>query len=97
MAYKKDNIIKYHDYEALPIDLSISSGIRYLADNGAMFRGDYNAFMNVFLEYGDPLNEATTKPYDFFSLEAMFGIVGEQPLINAIHIFRDDFGGITCF
>ena len=77
---------KYHDYEALPIDLSISSGIRYLADNGAMFRGDYNAFMNVFLEYGDPLNESTTKPYDFFSLEAMFGIVGEQPLINAIHI-----------
>ena len=77
---------KYHDYETLPIDLSISSGIRYLADNGAMFRGDYNAFLNIFLEYGDPLNELTTKPYDFFSLEAMFGLVGEQPLINAIHI-----------
>ena len=62
----KNQYYKYHDYEALPIDFSISLGARYLADNGAMFRGDHNMFLNFFLEYGDPLNEETSKPYDFF-------------------------------
>ena len=33
----RNEYYKYHDYEALPIDFSISLGGRYLADNGAMF------------------------------------------------------------
>ena len=82
----KNQYYKYHDYEALPIDFSISLGARYLADNGAMFRGDHNMFLNFFLEYGDPLNEETSKPYDFFSLETTIGVVGEQSSINAIHM-----------
>lgn len=82
----RNEYYKYHDYEALPIDFSISLGGRYLADNGAMFRGDYNSFLNVFLEYGDPLNRATSKPYDFFSMELSLGLVGNQPFVNGIHI-----------
>ncbi|WP_024999150.1 DUF3943 domain-containing protein [Prevotella falsenii] len=82
----KNEYYKYHDYETLPIDLSISLGGRYLADNGAMFRGDYNSFFNIFLEYGDPLNRATGKPYDFFSMELSLGLGGNQPFVNGIHI-----------
>lgn len=44
----------------------MSFGDRYLADNGALFRGEHNPYINIFMEYGDPFNEEKNKPYDFF-------------------------------
>lgn len=79
----KDN--RYHDYERLPINLSVSAGTRYLADNGALFRGEYNPYVNLMLNYGNSFSEEN-KPYDFFSLETTFGLSANQPIVNAIHL-----------
>lgn len=77
----------YHDNDRLPIDFSITTGIRYLADNGALFRGEYNPFINMYLCYGSPVDgERHAKPYDFFDMDVTFGLSSNQPLVNALNI-----------
>ncbi|MBQ9637566.1 MAG: DUF3943 domain-containing protein [Prevotella sp.] len=77
----------YHDYSQLPVDVSISVGDRYLADDGALFRGEHNPYVNLYVEYGDPLNgDEQNHPYDFFDAEATFGLSSNQPLINSLHL-----------
>lgn len=76
----------YHDYNALPIDFSISTGVRYLADDGRLFQGEWNPYVNLYLEYGDPFNSEMRRPYDFFDFEATFGFSSNQPIINRLHI-----------
>ena len=78
---------RYHNYERNPIDFSMSFGDRYLADNGAAFRGEHNPYLNFYLEYGDPINEgANNAPYDFFDAEITFGLSTNQPIINRLHL-----------
>jgi len=77
----------YHDYGAFPIDFSISVGDRYLADNGTIFRGEHNPYLNLYLDYGDPVNEGGhNQPYDYFNADVTFGLSGNQPLINRLHL-----------
>ena len=78
---------RYHDYDRNPVDFSISMGDRYLADNGALFRGEHNPYVNLYLEYGDPVNAGDNNtPYDFFDVEATFGLSTNQPVINQLHL-----------
>ncbi len=78
---------RYHDAQRYPIDFSISAGSRYLADDGAFFKGEHNPYINLYLEYGKPLNEdANRHPYDFFSLDVTFGLSSNQPLVNRLHL-----------
>ena len=78
---------RYHDHRRIPLDFSISVGDRYLADNGALFRGEHNPYINLFLEYGDAVNEdGNNSPYDFFDAEVTFGLSKNQPIINRLHI-----------
>lgn len=77
----------YHDYERNPIDLSVSIGDHYLADNGALFRGEHNAYATFYMEYGDPINKGDyNHPFDFFDAEATFVFSGNQPFINQVHL-----------
>lgn len=77
---------KYYDAAKTPLDFSVSAGVRYLSDDGALFRGEWNPYVNLFLEYGDPFHSDGTKPYDFFTLEATVGLSKNQPLVNRLHI-----------
>ena len=88
----KEKEYLYYDRDKLPIDFSISTGIRYLSDDGALFRGEFNPYLNIYLEYGDPLSEDNNNPYDFFSLEATFGMSANQPLINRLHLLGRIWG-----
>ena len=77
----------YHDREQFPIDFSLSVGDRYLADDGALFRGEHNPYVNLYLDYGDPVNEGGhNKPYDYFNAEVTFGLSANQPIINRLHL-----------
>lgn len=77
----------YHDRKEIPLDFSISLGNRYLANEGAFFRGENNPYINFYLDYGNVLNEHNlNKPYDFFSLETTFGLSKNQPLINNLQL-----------
>ena len=70
-----------------PLDFSLSVGDRYLADDGALFRGEHNPYVNLYMEYGEPLNqEGANRPYDFFDAELTFGLSGTQPLVNSLNL-----------
>ncbi len=77
---------KYHDYNSIPVRLGITVGDRYLADNNSFSRGEHSPFVNLLLQYGDPYNEETTKPYDYFTADLTFNFSGNQPLISGVHL-----------
>lgn len=77
---------KYHDYQRSPVSFFTSAGYRYLADNNTLFRGEGNPYVRFNLVYGDPFDGETTKPYDYFTLDATFGLSSNQPLITGLHL-----------
>ena len=77
---------KYHDYRRSPVSFFASAGYRYLADNNTLFRGEGNPYVRFNLVYGDPFDGETTKPYDYFTLDATFGLSSNQPLITGLHL-----------
>lgn len=86
-AWRVDpNAEPYHDNRRFPVDFSITAGARYLADDGSMFRGEWNPYIGINLEYGDPFNRRENKPYDYFSADVKLGLSANQPLINALHL-----------
>ncbi|MGN1376225.1 MAG: DUF3943 domain-containing protein, partial [Prevotella sp.] len=77
---------KYHDYNRIPVTFSISAGNRYLADEGAMFKGEHNPYLDLLLLYGDAFDNDGSKPYDYFTANITFGFSSNQPLINGAHL-----------
>lgn len=78
---------RYHDYNQLPVDVSFSLGWRYLADDGALFRGVHAPYLNMTLTYGTPVDgERHTMPYDFFDVEMNSAFGGGQPFVNSLQI-----------
>lgn len=78
---------RYHDFSKIPIDASVSLGWRYLADDGALFRGVHAPYVNLTLTYGTSVDGDPHKtPYDFFDVETNMSLGGGQPLINQLLI-----------
>ena len=78
---------RYHDYSKIPVDVAFSTGWRYLADDGALFRGVHAPYLNMVLTYGTPVDgERHTTPYDFFDVDATISMGGGQPLVNNLQI-----------
>ena len=78
---------RYHDYNRNPVEIAISAGNRYLADDGSFFKGEHNPYIDFAMQYGDPVNEDEhNAPYDFFETELIFGLSKNQPVLNQIHL-----------
>jgi hypothetical protein len=83
----KSRNYRYHDYNKTPVDISISVGWRYLADDGALFRGVHAPYVNMALTYGTSVDgEHHKTPYDFFDLDVNAAFGGGQPLVNTLNI-----------
>lgn len=76
----------YHDFNRLPVDFSLSAGNRYLADEGALFRGEGQPYFRFRMEYGDVLDTEDNKPYDYFTADMSVGFTGNQPIVNGVHL-----------
>ena len=76
----------YHDYKRTPVEFAVTLGDRYLADEGALFRGEQNPYIELNLAYGDPFDASTNKPYDYFTANLTFGMSANQPLISSVHL-----------
>ncbi len=78
---------RYHDYNEIPIDGSVTVGWRYLADDGALFRGIHAPYVNLTLTYGTSVDgDKHNTPYDFFDVQANAAFGGGQPLVNTLNI-----------
>lgn len=82
----KHSHYKYHDYDRIPVSFTLSAGTRYLAADNHFFKGEYNPYLDFRLQYGDAFNLEETKPYDYFTARASFGLSKNQPLINQINL-----------
>jgi hypothetical protein len=83
----RSNHYRYHDYNRNPVEISISAGDRYVADNGELFKGEHNPYINFSMRYGDPINEGDhNAPYDFFETELVVGLSTNQPILNQVHL-----------
>lgn len=83
----KSSHYRYHDFRQIPLDASVSIGWRYLADDGALFRGVHAPFVNLTLTYGTSVDgESHKTPYDFFDIETSIAFGGGQPLVNTLSI-----------
>jgi hypothetical protein len=83
----RSNHYRYHNYDENPVDVSVSLGWRYLADDGALFRGVHAPYINLTLMYGTPVDgDKHTTPYDFFDIESNMAFGGGQPFINTLNI-----------
>ena len=83
----KSKNYRYHDFNKLPVDMSFSFGWRYLADDGALFRGVHAPYVNMTLTYGTSVDgEHHKTPYDFFDIEMNAAFGGGQPPINTLNI-----------
>ena len=83
----KSRNYRYHDFNEIPVDVSFSVGWRYLADDGALFRGVHSPYLNFTLCYGVPCDgDGHKTPYDFFDLDATFSVGGGQKMVNNISI-----------
>ena len=78
---------RYHDFSKIPVNVSLSVGWRYLADDGALFRGVHAPYINMTLTYGTSADgEHHTTPYDFFDVELNSAFGGGQPFVNTLNI-----------
>ena len=78
---------RYHDFNEIPIDGSVTVGWRYLADDGALFRGIHAPYVNLTLTYGTSVDgDKHNTPYDFFDVQANAAFGGGQPLVNTLNI-----------
>ena len=83
----KSSHYRYHDFHKIPLETSLSIGWRYLADDGALFRGLHAPYVNLTLMYGTPVDgEKHTSPFDFFDLEVNAAFGGGQPIVNTLNI-----------
>ncbi|MDD7317744.1 MAG: DUF3943 domain-containing protein [Prevotella sp.] len=82
---RRENFL-YHDFTQVPVELTLTLGNRYLADDGGLFRGEHQPFLSVNLIYGDPFNEQTAAPYDYFTANLSLGFSGNQPAIHGLHL-----------
>ena len=83
----KSDHYRYHDFHKTPLDASVSLGWRYLADDGALFRGVHAPYINLTLTYGTSVDgEHHKTPYDFFDIETNIAFGGGQPVVNTLNI-----------
>lgn len=76
----------YHDFNAIPVSFGMALGERYLADDGAMYRGEHHPYITFSLAYGDAFKEENTQPYDYFTLNATIALASTQPIVNSLHL-----------
>ena len=83
----RHNHYRYHDYNRNPVEIAISAGDRYLADDARLFKGEHNPYIDFAMQYGDPINEDEhNAPYDYFETELVAGLSGNQPILNQVHL-----------
>lgn len=88
----RHSFYKYHDYNRIPVNFYITVGDRYLADEGGMFRGEHNPYIDLMLGYGDAFDNEESKPYDYFTANVTFGLSANQPLISSVHLLGKLWG-----
>jgi len=77
---------KYHDFDKLPVKFSATIGDRYMVDDNSIFRESNSPYIEFDVIYGDPLQETTSQPFDYFKFNSVFNLDGSQPVVGSINL-----------
>jgi hypothetical protein len=79
---------RYNPYgkkNEFPIRMAANFGLRYIAENNHLFKGRTLVILDFSLEYNDPLEDRTYKPFDHFKIHALLNLSAGQPLIGVFN------------
>jgi len=91
----RQNRYKYNDPGDLPIKFGITTGDRYMVDDNSFFRESNTPYLEFDIVYGDPLSNTTNQPFDYFKLNSVFNLGGNQPMVGSINLTAKILG--HCF
>ena len=80
----RNEYYKYHDFDSIPVSLSLTAGQRYLCDHSNFTKGEGNPFVSIGVDYGKIFELEKNKPYEYFIGELSFGLSKNQPLISHV-------------
>lgn len=80
----RNEYYKYHDFDSIPVSLSLTAGQRYLCDHSNFTKGEGNPFVSIGVDYGKIFELEKNKPYEYFTGELSFGLSKNQPLISHV-------------
>lgn len=92
MWRKRATHYKYHNYDRIPVQFYIGVGDRYLADDNYLFRGEQSPYIKLQMRYGDLFSKTDRAPYDFFTLNALVNLAGNQPIISELNLLAKLWG-----
>jgi hypothetical protein len=78
-------------YEIEDVYSSMSVGPALFYKPGQIYNANGNVSFRLDLYYGNPYEEKTRKPFDFFNVKTIFNI-GTQPLVNQVSVIGYLFG-----
>ena len=76
----------YHDYNSIPVGLSLSTGWRHLDLSGQTKSAMNSAFFDVSIRYGNATDCRQNKPYDHFLANLQIVVGGHQNMLHRAHI-----------
>lgn len=85
MFRRRSHGARYHDFQRIPVNLDITTGVRYLGDHGSFFRGATGQYIETHFRYGDAMSDEN-KPYDFFDANMTMNLWSNQPLVSDLHL-----------
>ena len=76
----------YHDYELIPIKVSVSMGGRMLIENKDFKTKQVDPYLHVGLHYGEAIEAEQNAPFDFFMADFTVTPSNNQKFINSIQM-----------
>lgn len=75
---------KGRSYSNVPVNLILSMGPRFLADEEKSRKGSSSLHFDLALNYGNPFNDENYTPYEWFRFKLGMDVIN-QPLINQVN------------
>ncbi len=82
----RNKYYKYHDFDSIPVILSLTAGSRYLCDHSNFTKGEQNPFFSIGVNYGSVFELEENKPYNYFAAEVTAGLSKNQPTISHVRM-----------
>jgi len=80
-------------YQKEPVNITIMAGVHYINNHSNSFlSGESNKMLNIQLDYGNPFEVRTRKPFDFFKLRAQLNLGVGRKIVDNIQGYGILFG-----
>lgn len=76
----------YHDYELIPVKVSVSAGGRMLIEDKNFKDYQFDPYLHVGLSYGEATEAEQNAPFDFFTADFTVTPSNNQKFINSIQM-----------